>query len=108
MFALPLLAVAMLFGAPPDKPAPKITMDAAKTIALKKEAGTIKSSELEKEKGRWIYSFDVQTPTSLHEVNVDANTGDVVEDSVESKAAEKKEAAADAKAAKAAKTAKPQ
>ncbi len=100
MFALPLLAVAMLFGAPTEKPTPKITMDQAKSIALKKEAGKIKSSELENEKGRWIYSFDIKTPSSLHEVNVDANTGEVIEDSVENAKAEAKEAAADAKAAK--------
>jgi uncharacterized membrane protein YkoI len=72
-------------------------MDQAKVIALKKEAGKVKSSELENEKGRWIYSFDIKTPTSLHEVNVDANTGEVIEDSVEDAKAEAKEAAADAK-----------
>jgi hypothetical protein len=52
-----------------------------------------KSSELEKEHGRWIYSFDVATTDGVHEVNVDANTGKVVEDSKETAAQEAREAA---------------
>lgn len=86
-FAIPLFAV------PESKPQPKITMGQAKTIALRKEPGTITSSELEKEHGRWIYSFDIATAGGVHEVNVDANTGRVLEDSKETAAEEAKEAA---------------
>jgi uncharacterized membrane protein YkoI len=78
----------------------KLTQEQAKQIALKKEAGTVQSGELEKEKGRWIYSFDIQTGSQVHEVNVDANTGAVVEDSVEDPAAEAREKAQEAKHAK--------
>ena len=69
----------------------KITMDAAKKIAVEKEPGDIKSSELENEHGRLIYSFDIKTKTAIHEVNVGAKTGDVVEDSVETAKDEAKE-----------------
>ena len=42
--------------------------------------GTIKESELEKEHGKLIWSFDIATPgtTDITEVNVDAITGKVV------------------------------
>ncbi len=75
------------------KPKVRLTMEAAKEIALTKEAGDIKSQELEKEKGRWIYSFDIKRNDQIHEVGVDANTGEIVEDSVESPADEAKEKA---------------
>ena len=75
----------------------KLTMDDAKKLALAKETGTIKSGELEHEKGRWIYSFDIQHSAQTREVNVDANTGQIVEDSIDSPAEEAKEAAEDAK-----------
>jgi uncharacterized membrane protein YkoI len=42
--------------------------------------GTIKESELEKEHGKLIWSFDVATPDTkdITEVNADAITGNVV------------------------------
>lgn len=95
LFTLPL--VLSLYAAAESKPQPKITMEQAKATALQKESGTIKSSELEKEHGRWIYSFDVATSDGVHEVNVDANTGKVVEDSKETAAQEAKEAAQEGK-----------
>ena len=75
----------------------KITMEQAQKTALAKEAGKIQSKELEKEKGRLIYSFDIKMADGLHEVNVDAMTGEIVEDTVESASAEAKEKAADKK-----------
>jgi hypothetical protein len=75
----------------------KITMEQAQKAALAKEAGKIKSKELEKEKGRLIYSFDIKMADGIHEVNVDAMTGEIVEDTVESAAAEAQEMAADKK-----------
>jgi DNA-binding protein YbaB len=75
----------------------KITMEQAQKNALAKEAGKIQSKEIEREKGRLIYSFDIKTADGLHEVNIDAMTGEVVEDTVESAAAEAKEKAADKK-----------
>jgi hypothetical protein len=75
----------------------KITMEQAQETALAKEAGKIQSKEIEREKGKLIYSFDVKMADGVHEVNVDAMTGEVVEDTVESAAAEAKEKAADKK-----------
>lgn len=78
----------------------KITLEAARQTALAKAPGTIKSEELEKENGKLIYSFDIGTPDGTHEVAVDAITGAVVADSVESAADEAKEAAKDKKESK--------
>jgi hypothetical protein len=85
----------------------KVTMEQAQKTALAKEAGEIKSKELEREKGRLIYSFDIKTADGIHEVNIDAMTGEVVEDTVESAAAEGKEKAADKKQKKSDKAARP-
>lgn len=76
-------------------PKTRLSMDDAKTIALTKEPGSVKSGELEHEKGRWIYSFDIDHQAQTREVNVDANTGKVVEDSLDTPADEAREAAAD-------------
>ena len=101
--ATAMVAALMVVGAhaqmPTSKAAkPQITMEQARQTALTKEKGIIKSSELEKEHGRLIYSFDVQTTEGVHEVNVDAMSGKVVEDSKESPADEAKEARQDKKA----------
>ena len=53
-----------------------VGMDAAQNTALKKYPGTIKDKELEKERGKWIYSFDIlATDGKIHEVWVDAKSG---------------------------------
>jgi hypothetical protein len=85
----------------------KITMEQAQRAALAKEAGKIQESELEREKGRLIYSFDIKMADGIHEVNVDAMTGEIVEDTVENAAAEAKEKAADKKQKKKEKAAPP-
>ena len=73
--------------------------------------GKIQSVELEREKDKLIYSYDIKTAgkSGIDEVHVDAMTGKVIAFAHESPATEKKEAAEDAKAAKAAtaKTKKP-
>jgi uncharacterized membrane protein YkoI len=60
--------------------------------------GTIRSVELEREKGRLIYSYDftVAGKKRVEEVNVDAATGKVIATEHESAAAERAEAAHDA------------
>jgi peptidase YpeB-like protein len=78
---------------------PKITEKQAKAIALKLHPGKIKSSELEKEHGIQLYSFDIETKEGIREVGIDANSGKVVEDSIESAADEAKESDAKEKAA---------
>ena len=80
------------------KPAPPaVSMAAAKKTALARvDGGTIKSAELEKEKGKLIYSFDiVARDKQIVEVNVDAKTGEVVAVEHESADKERAEAAAD-------------
>ena len=59
--------------------AKKIGMKRAREIAMKQATGKIKSSELEKEKGKWIYSFDIRNAKgTITEVNIDAYSGKVV------------------------------
>jgi len=73
---------------------PRITMTQARTIALKKAPGTVKSEELENEHGKLIYSFDIATSkTAITEVNVDAMNGKIVavqQENAAKEAAEKK------------------
>jgi uncharacterized membrane protein YkoI len=54
--------------------------EAQKIAVARVPNGTIKEGELEKEKGRLIWSFDIATPDSkdITEVQVDAQTGQVV------------------------------
>ena len=61
----------------------KISKETAQeTAQAKVPNGTVKESELEKEKGKLIWSFDFAIPNSkdTKEVNVDAMTGDMVGD----------------------------
>jgi uncharacterized membrane protein YkoI len=69
--------------------------DAEKIALAKAPNGTIKEGELEKEKGKLIWSFDITTPDTkdITEVGVDAITGDVVSVEKESAESEAKEAA---------------
>jgi uncharacterized membrane protein YkoI len=54
--------------------------EAEKTALARVPNGSIKDGEIEKEKGKLIWSFDIATPGSkdITEVNVDAMTGEVV------------------------------
>jgi uncharacterized membrane protein YkoI len=75
----------------------KISMRKAKSIAIKQVPdGKIQSSELEREKGKLIYSFDIKDSKGITEVNVDAMDGKVVDvhhESPAKEAAEKKQEA---------------
>ena len=78
-----------------------IGMQRAKVIALKQVKGRIKSSELEKEHGKMIYSFDIRTAKGgTTEVNIDAVTGAVIAVTAETPADEAKEKADDKKSGK--------
>jgi uncharacterized membrane protein YkoI len=61
--------------------------------------GTVKSSELEREHGKLIYSIDITVPgkTGIEEVNVNAIDGSVIGHEHEGAKAEKKEKAEEAK-----------
>ena len=107
-FPVPLLcATAILAGssasAARDAPAPllkeaTVSESQATAVALAKVPhGLVKSSELEREHGRLIWSFDVSTPSSkkITEVNIDAKTGKVVAMHRETPAKEKRETLAE-------------
>lgn len=72
----------------------KVTKAEAQKIALDKvPGGTIKEGELEKEKGKLLWSFDVASPGTkdITEVQVDALTGQVLDVSKETVADQRKE-----------------
>jgi len=76
----------------------KISEAQARTMALAKvPGGSISSSELEKEHGRLIWSFDIAQVGSknITEVQVDAKTGKIVSTKVETPDKERKEAIAE-------------
>lgn len=60
-----------------------ITIDQARTIALKAHPGKITDQELEKENGGLRYSFDLKSGGKTFEVGVDALTGRVLENKAE-------------------------
>jgi len=66
-------------------PAPRISMTAAKAMALKLAPGKIISSEYEYEGGGWRWSFDIQQKGHVQEIGVDGLTGKVVENKSEGK-----------------------
>ena len=75
-----------------------VTKHQAKKIALARvKGGTIKSTELEKENGVLIWSFDIARPGTkdVTEVWVDATTGKISAVAVETPVGQKKEAAED-------------
>ncbi len=62
-------------------------MAVARRTALTRVPGSVKAEELEHEGGRWIYSFEIrpdgETRKIIREVNVDADTGRIVDVSTE-------------------------
>jgi uncharacterized membrane protein YkoI len=81
----------------------KISEDSAATIARSRVPnGIIRSVELEEEKGKLQYSYDIKVPgrSGIEEVNVNALDGTLIGVEHESPAAERKEAVADKKAKK--------
>ena len=88
----------------------KITAEAATTAALARVPnGKVEKAEIEEEKGKLIYSFDIKVAgkSGIEEVAVDAMTGKVLVVEHESPKKEAKEKAADAAKEKAAAKAKP-
>jgi uncharacterized membrane protein YkoI len=108
-------AIAVLAAAPlaaqkaAAKPNPllkdaKISKEVARQTALAKVPdGKVRESELEMEKGKLVWSFDIKVPkkSGIEEVLVDAVTGDVISVEHETPKQEAKEAAAEKKEAKA-------
>jgi hypothetical protein len=67
--------------------------EAEKTALAKVPGGSIKEGGIEKEKGKVVWSFDIATPgtSDITEVQIDAQTGDVVAVDKETAAQEAKE-----------------
>lgn len=67
--------------------------DAQATALAQVSNGTVKESELEKERGKLIWSFDIATPDTkeITEVNIDAINGQVVSKEMEKPEDESKE-----------------
>ena len=63
----------------------KVSMVAARAIALKQRPGKITDEELETERGGsgLRYSFDIKNANNKYEVGVDAKTGKVLESRLE-------------------------
>jgi uncharacterized membrane protein YkoI len=56
----------------------KITMEQARETALKRAPGNVESSELEREHGQLVYSFDIRNDKgTITEVQVNAITGEI-------------------------------
>ena len=70
---------------------------ASKTALAKVPTGTIKSSELENENGKLVWSFDISMPgtKNITEVLVDAKTGKIVSVEIETPEQQSKEAEED-------------
>ncbi len=95
LFLTALMICGFIFNTSADAQGKKIGMKKAREIAAKQTSGKIKSSELENENGKWIYSFDVRNSKgTITEVNIDAYTGAVIsvdEENAQKEADEKKQ-----------------
>ena len=79
------------------KPAAKLTRAQAEKIALERAKGAVvKEAELEKEHGKLVWSFDLNDAGKVREIQVDARTGAIVEDKLETQKEEQAEQAQDA------------
>jgi uncharacterized membrane protein YkoI len=77
-----------------------VSKDSAQATALAAvPGGTVKSSEIEREKKRVVYSFDISVDgkSGVDEVQVDAKTGKIVSKEHESPKKERREARKEAK-----------
>jgi len=71
----------------------KVSIEDARSTAVKRVPGEIKEEELEKENGKLVYSFDIQATgeKGITEVQVNAVDGSIVSVEKEDAAAEAKE-----------------
>ncbi len=83
--ALAFSTVAMAYTGEELAKDARISIQAARDIALKARPGKITDEELEKEKGGsgLRYSFDVKSGARTYEVGIDAVTGKVLENKQE-------------------------
>ncbi|MBV8686389.1 MAG: hypothetical protein JOZ90_06635 [Alphaproteobacteria bacterium] len=87
-------AILLATGVSAKGPQPKISMQSARDRALRYVPhGRIRSAELETEKGRLIYSFDIEVPhrSGVEEVQISALDGRLISRGHETPAAERRE-----------------
>jgi uncharacterized membrane protein YkoI len=93
------LAIALLAaGVSAKTPKARISMQSARATALAYVPnGRVRSAELETEKGRLIYSFDIEVPhrPGVEEIQISALDGKLISREHETPAAESREAKAD-------------
>src|SRR5690349_11916258 len=64
-----------------------VTMDSARTTALKHASGTVEREEMETQNGKSVYAFDIRNSKgATHEVWVDTTTGRVIKNAKKSSA----------------------
>jgi uncharacterized membrane protein YkoI len=81
-------------------PRPHVSMQAARTAALSfVPHGRIRSGELETERGRQVYSFDIAVPNraGIEEIQIDAADGKLISRRHETDAAEATEMRSEAR-----------
>lgn len=81
-----VFVVAAFAQAKAQPPKDVVSMDAARKTATDSTPGQIQKEQLEREDGKWVYSFDLKSASDskIHEVQVDARTGKLVSTSAES------------------------
>src|SRR5262245_61813141 len=98
--SLAVVLIALSFGCA-TTPRAKVPKPDAERLAPARtpEGSTVKESELEKENGRLVWSFDIATPgtADVTEVQVDAVSGQVVSVEKETPAQQQAEKAQDTK-----------
>ncbi len=95
-FAMALAATWSCLALAANPPKTRISMEQAQKTATQAQAGTIESKELEHEGGKWVYSFDIRgSDRMIHEVQVDAKSGKIVSQKIETPSQEAAEARAD-------------
>lgn len=74
------LAVGAFAKTKETPPTNVIPIDAARKTATDSMPGTVQGEELEREHGKWLYSFDLRSVSDsrIHEVQVDAISGKLV------------------------------
>ena len=78
--AFAVLLAVVVFGCATTQTAKLSRAEAERVALTRAPGGTVKESELEKEHGKLVWSFDIATPgtSDITEVQVDAITGEVV------------------------------
>src|ERR1700687_3409669 len=96
--AILLVSGILMVGSSSQAAEHAVSMTRAREIAISAYPGKIESAELEQEKGRWVYSFDIRRAgqANIHETLVDADTGEIISQTTETPKQQADEKKADA------------